>query len=205
MANVKKTMGKKVAQKTNTVNVSVNVETTDFNLTNFDGILESVETAQKANSLYAEFGPEPAIVAITGVALQHRVYSGVPDMAIHLKIVFQNEPDKVRISTIRGFYQKDENGRMLPKGIAYQEAIKLVAGAGAKITKIHGVEENPNLGKFAGWTGINELVVVIATRESKGRFWPNRLSKYAPIKADVSNLIADVLNMEPTPTEGDAQ
>jgi hypothetical protein len=201
---VKKTGNGKNAKK-NTVNVSVNVETTNFDLTDFDGVLNSVETAQKQNSLYAEFGPEPTIVAITGVALQHRIYGGVPDMAIHLKIVFQNEPDKVRISTIRGFYQKDENGRMLPKGIAYQETIKLVAGAGVKISKIHGVEENPNLGKFGGWTGISEpLVVVIATRESNGRFWPNRISKYAPIKSDVTDLIADVLNMKPE-EEGDAQ
>jgi hypothetical protein len=205
--------GKATQQKNSTMNVNnstvnvVNVESSAFGIVDFDGILESVKNAQKANSLYAEFNENPAVLAITGAALQMRNYSNgtVKDYVIHLKVVFKDAPENVRIMTLRGFYKKNDSGAMLPQGLAYQEAIELVKKAGVVITKIHNIDENPNLKSFGGWSGLAEpLVVVVTTRESNGRFWPNRISKYEKIETNAVDLIADVLNME-KPKEGDAQ
>ena len=201
----KKTGKSNATQKTNTMNVNVNVKMESFNDLDFDGILQTVETAQKENGIYAQFGPEPAVLAVTGAAFQQRIYKGATDMVLHLKVVFRDAPNMVKIMTLRGFYQKDESGRLITKGVAYQEAVKLLKAAGVKMSKIHNVDENPNLKEFAGWAGVNEpIVIVVTTRETGGRFWPNRISKYVKIEVSAEDLIADVMSM-PEHKEGDAQ
>lgn len=179
-------MTKKNAKKTS-VSVNVNVENI-----NVDELLNAVQTAQKQNSIWAEFGPEPAVVAILGVALQQKVYKEETDIVVHMKIVFDNEQEKIRITTIRAFYRKDpETGKNVPRGVAFRNAIALISKAGTKIQRIYNTNENPNLSTFK-WTELDEpLVVSIETRESKGRFWPNNVTKYNPINVNVKDIVSE--------------
>jgi len=177
-----------MATKIKNVNVSVSVNDITVN-----SMLKSVETAQKQSSIWAEFSPEPAIVAVIGVALQRKAYATETDIALHLKLVFENDKDKVRITTIRAFYKKDtKTGEMLPKGVAFRNAFNIVKSTGIKIKKIHNASESPNLSTFDGWTDLQEPVVVcIETRETNNRYWPNNVTKYVPMKMDVEDIIAD--------------
>ena len=93
-------------KNTKTIATVKNVTTTEISV---DELMENTKIAQKQNSIWAEFGPEPAIVAITGVALQQKAYRDETDIALHMKVVFEDEQDRIRITTIRAFYRKNEN------------------------------------------------------------------------------------------------
>lgn len=188
-------MAKKTGKKLN-----VNVEVEMDNINNIDDIMNSVETAQRENSIWAEFSKETAIASMLGAAIQHKMYKTGADIAIHLKLVFANDQEKVRIATIRGFFKKNpETGKLDQKGIAFRNAIQLIANQGVKINKIHAIEDNPNLSTFDGWTELPEaLVVSITTREFAGRFWPNTIKLYNPIQMNANELFENIVG-------GDAQ
>lgn len=173
---------------TKKMNVNVNVNVEDINV---DTLMKAVKTAQKKNSIWAEFGPDTAKVAILGIALQQKIYREENDVVLHMKIVFNDEQEKVRITTIRAFYRKDqETGENLPNNIAFRNAIQLVTNVGTKISKIHDVTENPNLSTF-GWDELTKpMIVLIETRESNGRFWPNNVIKYEPTNINVNDIVA---------------
>jgi len=183
--------------KKNVKKLNVNVE---MEMDDIDTIMSSVENAQRENSIWAEFSKETAIVSMLGAAIQHKMYKTGADIAIHLKLVFANEQEKIRIATIRGFFKKNpETGKLDQKGIAFRNAIQLIANTGIKINKIHAVEENPNLSSFDGWTELETPIVVsISTREFAGRFWPNTIKLYDPIKMNANEIFEQVIG-------GDAQ
>lgn len=176
-------------KNTKTVATVKNVTTNEISV---DELMENTKIAQKQNSIWAEFGPEPAIVAITGVALQQKAYRDETDIALHLKVVFEDDQDRIRITTIRAFYRKNEKtGQTMPMSVAFRNAISIVTETGIKIQKIHSGNENPNLSTFNGWTELpNPVIVSIETRESNKRFWPNNVTKYNPIQVNVADIVA---------------
>jgi len=156
---------KKVTKTVETVENTSTVNILDQEMTN-------AKNDMKRFGIYLNLDAEPKIVAVIAFAMRAATMGTGdqgPTMVLDLKVVEMNEDDHPRIASIPRF-----------SSIAFNSIAALIKEAGGVVRADQVGKDGikPNLKDYQWIALAKPFAVTIETRESKGRFYANKFTKY---------------------------